>query len=125
MNLEIKPGTLCYIRGAQGLDAVNNGHVVEAIERVQALPEMRGAAAWKATSRGLITARTSQWDLQTIQIQPGTVMYVREDILVPLAGPGLEDEVRQADAQPLTRQQEKQRVFAALYGASIERVRSL
>lgn len=97
MNIEIKPGTLCYIRGAQGLDAINNGRVVEAIRRLESAPEIGHAPAWEAKSSSNIFARLPVWPAQYLDALPGTVLIVRESLLVPIAGPGLEDEVTAFD----------------------------
>jgi hypothetical protein len=122
MKFEIKPGTLCFIKGETGWCTPNNGKVV-AVVRMGILPKSDGRF-WECVCQSALNGWT--WpDKHRAMIAPGEEHIMPECALIPIAGPNLEADVRHYDTKRLSHLQEKKRVHAISYGATIEQIRSL
>lgn len=94
MNFDIKPGTLCFIRGESNWCTPNNGKVVTV---VRAAAHSCGLAkAWDCVSKETMNVLT--WPGCTpVILAPGEEHVVAQAHLLPIAGPELEDDVRHYD----------------------------
>ncbi len=102
MKFEIKPGTLCFIRGETGWCAPNNGKVVTVV-RAGILPKSVGRF-WECVSQDALNGWLWPANQQTV-IAPGEEHIMPERALLPIAGPGLEGNVRRFDTWSLAHTQ--------------------
>ena len=98
MNFEIKPGTLCFVRRAAGWLAANNGKVVTVV-REEAFDYGFGKT-WACVSKDTFNGLVLPFQVKTTAA-PGEEKAVPEVNLLPIAGPGLEADVRHYDSHPL------------------------
>lgn len=116
MHTPITPGTLCYMRTKA---KQNNGKFVTVRKRdVNTIPGL-GPVWWVVSSSPIALFDVYTGGRFTREVCPGVEFRAPERNLVPLAGPGLADEVAAFDKlNPPNHQEEKRAIFAALYGAS-------
>lgn len=121
MNFEIKPGTLCFVHRATGWLAANNGKVVTVVR--EETFDYGFGKTWACVSKDTFNGLILPFQVRATTA-PGEEVAIPATNLLPIAGPGLEDDVRHYDTKRLSHLQEKKRVHAIGYGATIEQVRS-